>query len=957
MPGDALQRGFDFVIGERTVQNRVTPYYDETLLSILTRIVGRTGHSYLVALCPKLGMTRAEVHRAPWLGGHTSRIAEVCGFPEDEVTRRMYGFGGSKLGLQHAMFSGGPIGQSYVSTKRRAVSPASLRIAPYHRMAWDLVQLGFCPESNERLIDRCPLCSKELTWLGTSVCHCHACRFDLRKHVESGGDVKPPMYLSKLANALSPFPSLRAETVAQLPSDLRSLTGGELLQSAILIGLATRRLLDPKAPSMRRSMGKGSSRAESAEILGYGSQVLFDMREYFSDILTETRNIGGGSKSNSPIRNELGDLYDLIDPSVVGQAISDVFSARIKDHYQKSYSPFDKTTSSTVLLKWCDQVMSYDEVIASVTTKQFHAEKMRSLRTLKVGRGAKSLAYRRDKVRELIIDLENSTLQTVLKKKYGMPNVILDGLIQKKVIKRSPSLVEEILGPGRLDEADLRQWVRSIEAKLEEPRDSEPVRLKEAIRHLGTGDAAWRRVIDLIQTGQVPLVGVREDVTALTVRWSLCRRSLASHLPVPTAKSGTALTVMLAHVGLRARKAAELGRLQVIRTAPCPKNSRVSTVDQAELDRFRSSFTTPVALASEWGVPVKFVIAWLREANVEVIGSGRPNVYRLDDVKRLLASGKEQFVRFNQHSEDRTVFLLQYLRIPIGLEINNIKTRISTVQKSKQKSLIMLIKIISGFKLSDIIKDHGTSCVLYFLSSIRRRGIERHLIRKQRNQYILSSKQRADLISKAQEFIARNKAGERFSLFDVRQFIIDEFSIEYSVTNISTYLRRSGVKWPSVNEGPRSLDGLQLKRYAQFSNDVATRIRNGERGLTRNTVKDWVLSEFGVTISENAVSKYNKECGVLWPEMTGRKIARKTGRPEKYKGQQKFSADQWEAYKSFSRQSAAAILSGDRSISKTTIQRWVKSELGIDISLGSVKAYNKIAGVEWPRGSLKFASN
>ncbi|WP_271202219.1 hypothetical protein [Methylopila turkensis] len=706
-------------------------------------------------------------------------------------------------------------------------------------------------------------------------------------------------------------------------------------------------------------MGKGHPNAESADILAYGSQTLFDMKEYFSDLVGEMRRSHRNDKSTSPIRNELGDLYDLIDPKVVGSAIADVFTSRIKEHYQHTYSPFDTTTSGTVLLKWCDEVMSYDDVVKSIKTKRFHAIKMRSLKPLRVGRGGKEIAFRRDQVSILADQLTKSKLQTILQRKYGIPKLILDDLIKKKIVDRSPWLVEEILGPGRLDEPGLQDWIHKIEQRIVDTNGSEPLRLKEAIRHLGTGDAAWRKLIDLIIAGQVPLVGVRRNATHLTIRWLLCRQSLAPHLPIPTARSGTAVTVMLAKVGLPARKAPELARLNVIRTSPSPDNARVSTITFDELDRFTRQFTTPVALASDWGVPVKYVVAWMRQANIQVIGSGKPNIFNLDEVKHRLLQGRSMYEGLAGGKPDHTIFLLQLLAAPPDLNLDDLRSRTRRSNVPKQMSLQILDGVVSGVRYAELVEKFGAEKCQYVFSQMRNRGIERHIVRKPRSQYLLSAPQRADVIDKAREFIDRKNAGEGITIGHLQAYIVEKHGVKYHISNICTFLRRSNVSWPHVNASPRRLDTIQLHAYSEFANKIADRIRSGEPSLTLDTIRDWVLSEFGVSISISTVTKYNRDCNISWPKMSGRKIQRKTGRPEKYRGQQKFDDSQWNAYKEFARRTADEIWAGDLSRSIETIQIWVKSKLDISVSARTIRSYNQQAGIRWPRltDRVKLRSN
>lgn len=63
----------------------------------------------------------------------------------------------------------------------RRLAPRSLEEAPYHRRAWSVKRLPYCPYSWDFLIEKCPSCKAALLWSDAREVHqCGRCGFDLR---------------------------------------------------------------------------------------------------------------------------------------------------------------------------------------------------------------------------------------------------------------------------------------------------------------------------------------------------------------------------------------------------------------------------------------------------------------------------------------------------------------------------------------------------------------------------------------------------------------------------------------------------------------------------------------------------------------------------------------------------------------------------------------------------------
>jgi hypothetical protein len=214
---------------------------DESVPGAIAR--GVAGH-HLV----KLGFVLKETGSRRYAGltqlaepATLARVAHVVRCDADHLMaqsgRRLVEPGDRRL--QHFVdFNGLVLPRGHLELRRRRISPLALLDFPYHRQAWLMALLPFCPETLERLIDTCPHCDFKLGWVQSAgIERCEDC---LR--------IVPPSTLPALpidlsenyrlfAGLLSLKPNERAGSVAAMPPRLQRLTPGEIARLAIRCGL------------------------------------------------------------------------------------------------------------------------------------------------------------------------------------------------------------------------------------------------------------------------------------------------------------------------------------------------------------------------------------------------------------------------------------------------------------------------------------------------------------------------------------------------------------------------------------------------------------------------------------------------------------------------------------------------------------------------------------------------
>jgi hypothetical protein len=209
---------------------------------------------------------------------------------------------------------------------RRHISPLTLRESPYHRSAWSIGLLPYCPESLERLRDDCSECGKKIGWKKSwGIGVCEYCENTI---APSTFEPLPAPLIDNyrlFAGLISAVPPSRSAALSQLPEELGRLDPLTLLDLCLQIGATCR----PQPIKVRR---EAISRLEAgliAEIAATGIGFLRD----WPNSLRQWAHEQGRGHSEDPFAfrvlrdnlQALGTMRRPLQANIVRSALPDLF--------------------------------------------------------------------------------------------------------------------------------------------------------------------------------------------------------------------------------------------------------------------------------------------------------------------------------------------------------------------------------------------------------------------------------------------------------------------------------------------------------------------------------------------------------------------------------------------------------------------------------------------------------
>lgn len=251
----------------------IKPYPDESLPGMVARstrlnVLGRTN-----IITEEVGV---ELHQpgliGQSLGDLAPRLAQKIGCSVLEVEARCHPYIGA-IRTGAVKFGSGAIERPFLELVSRRCSPASLKINPYHRASWLCRLLPYCPESLERLIDRCSDCGARLGWSkAVGLDRCDACA-SLLRHPDHETLSTPFVdgYRS-FAELISINDTVRDKALSRFHPDVAALPATVLTHLVIALGVTCR--LD-RIP-MIRPIVLGLPPAALAEVIARGASLIHD---------------------------------------------------------------------------------------------------------------------------------------------------------------------------------------------------------------------------------------------------------------------------------------------------------------------------------------------------------------------------------------------------------------------------------------------------------------------------------------------------------------------------------------------------------------------------------------------------------------------------------------------------------------------------------------------------------
>lgn len=219
---------------------------EESLLGFAVRTMEDNEMPHLASILREAGQAHRNRTVDIVRGDASSEaIAAVLGIPLTEVVARR----GHVDADGRCHYRGVEMRPMDIVSSERRFAPGSLRREPFHRAAWMLRQLPFCPISWEPLIYQCS-CGARQDWIAVrDILRCSGCSELLTKVQVDKIPKEQRSALSLYANLLSADPDKRSSASSRLPCDVARLAPGH----AVELILALVPLAEPRIRGWTRS--------------------------------------------------------------------------------------------------------------------------------------------------------------------------------------------------------------------------------------------------------------------------------------------------------------------------------------------------------------------------------------------------------------------------------------------------------------------------------------------------------------------------------------------------------------------------------------------------------------------------------------------------------------------------------------------------------------------------------
>lgn len=255
----------------------IVPYPDESLVGMVARstrlnVLGRTNIiTEEAGLCLLHPGTIGQD-----LGDLAPRLAQKLGCSVLEVEKRCHPYIGGAIRTGAVKFGSGAIERHFLELESRRCSPAALRLKAYHRASWMCRLMPYCPESLERLIDRCADCGAKLGWRKShGLDRCDVCGVILRHPDHETLSAQFRDDYRNFAALISIDDAIRDAALRKLHPDVAALPANVLAHLILAMGVTCRTDRMP----MRRPVLFGLEPSGLAEVIARGANLIYDWPE------------------------------------------------------------------------------------------------------------------------------------------------------------------------------------------------------------------------------------------------------------------------------------------------------------------------------------------------------------------------------------------------------------------------------------------------------------------------------------------------------------------------------------------------------------------------------------------------------------------------------------------------------------------------------------------------------
>lgn len=499
------------------------PFPGESLLGFVTRALSVT-----VAKRLSTGLALAGVNTDTPLSTamrltderQIAGIAKLFQTTPDQIRERVHKPGHfDHSSIKAVDFFGVKIRFHYREKAVRRVSPRALSLAAYHRAIWELRPFTFDPQTRERLLDTCPVCSQKLGWLkalGPTMCdHCIDERgfpsVDLRDFPQPNVEVEDEEALDFVTGLVDPDLKRKAAARRLLPDWWAKYPNGDLFET--VMALASGLTLDPSVKLQFVGRSKDLRRFEmlTPDMLAIAGRAIIGGEAGFSTLAARYRLISDKRPHFYGVWKELGQLvqvrYDQsLNPKIKkylsGMIDADMKRNRIpglrphKDHGD-GYQPISWLAGKALLRRQRVKLLAESGLVKSVRA---------------VGAKKSPVRLPADEVLTLVPQLRDALTPPETAAQIGVHQQALPALAARHLIVRLEGPVLGFL-PGRAAYSgrSVDVLVRNIRNCIVSPVPRSAIRMSLAVRQLGTAEAPWDAIVSAMLSGDIVPYGSGED--------------------------------------------------------------------------------------------------------------------------------------------------------------------------------------------------------------------------------------------------------------------------------------------------------------------------------------------------------------------------------------------------------------------------------------------------------------
>jgi transposase len=487
------------------------PFVGESLLGYIARALSVTAVRNLRAM---LTLADAAKPNAAAIAttlvdpDEIDRVATLFGCPPVEITSRTYAMCTIEHSGAEAMnFFGTEIRYHFRECKFRRVSPRALNIAQYHRALWELRPIAFDPQTQEKLIDTCPVCNRKLGWLRADAPYlCDKCDdvVDLRDFPQPISPVEDEEAYRFVVGLIDPDAVKKEAARRLLPEIWSDFSNSHLFEAAI--ALASGLTMDPASSSHARGRSKRRDQFEALtpELLALAGRAIIGGDRGFAALCERYRAYMELRPNHFGRRKELGPLASITYDRHIDPKIRDRLSSLIDANMRFTCRDFSLRRGKDA----DDALLTIKGLADTFDVRPSILQRLAKSGLVPVVRAQDVRSPVRMAVRDvlpLLLQMKDAIGETEASGILGLPVSVLPSLADRGLIQRLEGAVCGLV-PGyrgytksSLDDLMAKVWAAA------HPVDGKCCSITVAVRAVRAGHAPWAAVISAIIAGDVQI--------------------------------------------------------------------------------------------------------------------------------------------------------------------------------------------------------------------------------------------------------------------------------------------------------------------------------------------------------------------------------------------------------------------------------------------------------------------